>query len=96
MHWSGMVSMACLVITAGLATWGVFSKHFHDNLGQCIGLSIVGIACYLRMPIKWEQPVTPPEILMAQIGLCIFGLGTAGKLWRRNRQHHDRRKRPRL
>lgn len=95
MHWSGVVSLVCLVITASLATWGVFSRHFNDNLPQCVGLSIVAVACFLRIPIKFETSYTPPELLMAQIGLCVYGLGTVWKLWALNRRHRDRRKRPR-
>ncbi|UOF79465.1 hypothetical protein [Caudoviricetes sp.] len=89
----GILSLACLIITGGLATWGVFSKHFDDSLTQCVGLSVVAIACILRIPEKIAHPYTPPEILMAQIGLCIYGIGTAMKIIRRSRRatHHDRR-----
>jgi hypothetical protein len=90
----GAISLACLVITGGLATWGVFSKHFDDSLGQRVGLSIIAIACILRIPSKIANPYTPPEILLAQIGLCIYGLATAYKLYKCNRSAttHDRRR----
>lgn len=89
----GIVSLICLMITGSLATWAVFSKHFNDSLAQCVGLSIVAIACILRIPEKIAHPYTPPEILMAQIGLCIYGLGTAAKLVRKSRsaRRHERR-----
>jgi hypothetical protein len=88
----GILSLVCLIITGGLATWGVFSKHFDDSLMQCVGLSVVAIACILRIPEKIAHPYTPPEILMAQIGLCIYGVGTAVKIIRKSRAtHHDRR-----
>ena len=89
----GVVSLACLVITGSMATWGVFSKHFDDSLAQCVGLSIVAIACILRIPDKIAHPYTPPEILMAQIGLCIYGLGTAAKLIRKSREATRRERR---
>lgn len=90
----GILSLACLIITGGLATWGVFSKHFDDSLMQCVGLSVVAIACILRIPEKIAHPYTPPEILMAQIGLCIYGVGTALKLALKSRSatRHERRR----
>lgn len=92
-HPLGILSLACLVITGGLATWGVFSRHFDDSLAQCVGLSIIAIACILRIPDKIAHPETPPAILMAQIGLCIYGIGTAVKLIRKSRRatRHERR-----
>lgn len=89
----GLVSLVCLVITGSLATWGVFSRHFDDSLAQCVGLSIVAIACILRIPDKLANPYTPPELLMAQIGMCIYGLGTAIKLIHKSRaSRHERRR----
>jgi hypothetical protein len=86
----GALSLLCLVITGALATWGVFSRHFDDTLMQRVGLSIIAIACLLRVPAKIANPDTPPELLMAQIGLCIYGVGTAIKICRRKRRP-DRR-----
>lgn len=93
MHAAGMLSLLCLIVTGSLATWGVFSRHFDDSLLQRVGLSVVAIACILRIPEKIAHPDTPPEILMAQIGLCIYGIGTALKIIRRSRRsgRHDRR-----
>ena len=93
MHWTGLLSLLCLVLTGALATWGIFSRHFDDSLLQRIGLSVIAIACILRVPDKIEAPDTPLAILMAQIGLCIYGVGTAIKLWRKGRAatHHERR-----
>ncbi len=86
----GMLSLLCLIITGSLASWGIFSQHFDDNLMQRIGLAAVAIACFLRIPGKIETPQTPPEILLAQMGLCFYGIGTAVNLWRKSRLR-DRR-----
>lgn len=80
------LSLLCLVITGGIAAWGIFSSHFDDNLLQRLGLSGVAIACFLRAPDKFFAVVDPPsEILLAQVSLSIYAIGTALKLWR---QHH--------
>ena len=85
-----MLSLLCLIITGALASWGIFSKHFDDNLLQRIGLAAVAIACFLRVPGKIAHPDTPPEILLAQLGLCFYGIGTAVKLWRKSRLRERR------
>lgn len=79
---SGCISLACLLVTGALATWAVFSRHFDDSLLQRVGLSIVAVSCFARVPIKLEHPDTPPELLAAQLGLVCYAVGTALKLWR--------------
>ena len=93
MHWTGLLSLLCLTVTGVLATWGVFSRHLDDTLLQRIGLATVAIACILRVPDKFDHPYTAPELLMAQVGLMVYGIGTAIKLWRRTRAatRHERR-----
>jgi hypothetical protein len=95
MHYTTVISLMCLGITAVLCTWGVFSRHFQDNLGQCVGLSLVAIACYLGIPLKFEETSTRPEALFVQMGLCVFAVSTAWKLWGLNRKYHNRRQVPR-
>ena len=71
----GLISLVCLVITGGIAAWGVFSRHFEDSLTQRIGLSGISIACLLRVPSKFGSEYVPPEILLAQISLSIYAVG---------------------
>lgn len=92
---TGFISLTCLLVTGGLATWAVFSRHFDDSLLQRVGLSIVAVSCFARAPIKLVYPDTPPELLAAQLGLVCYAIGTALKLWRasagstrRGRRHH--------
>lgn len=92
-EFAGFVSLVCLFVTAALATWGVFSKHFDDSLLQCIGMSFVAVACILRIPDKLVNPTTPTELLFAQIGLCIYGIGTAIKLYNRRKDLPRERRR---
>ena len=88
----GLVSLACLLVTGGLASLAVFSHHFDDSLLQRVGLSIVAISCFVRVPIKLAHPDTPPELLAAQLGLAAYAFGTAIKLYRLSRSgSHERR-----
>jgi hypothetical protein len=88
---SGILSLACLVITGALASWAVLSRHFDDTLLQRIGLSTIATACILRIPGKLANPDTPAEVLLAQVGLCLFGIGTAWRIWQQHKRHHERR-----
>jgi len=85
----------CLVVTGSIAAWGVFSRHYDDTLLQRIGLSGVAIACILRVPEKIANPYTPPELLLAQVSLCVYAIGTVLKIAHREhsgRRHFHRRK----
>jgi hypothetical protein len=88
---SGILSLVCLGITGALASWAVLSRHYDDNLLQRIGLSTIATACILRIPGKLANPETPPEVLLAQVGLCLFGVGTAWRIMHSRRQQPDRR-----
>jgi hypothetical protein len=91
----GAVSFACLLITGGLATWAVFSRHYDDTLIQRLGLSLVAIACIVRAYIKLQSPEhaePPPEVLLAQIGLATFAVGSALRLYASSARRTDRRR----
>lgn len=87
---SGALSIGCLALTGALCTWAIFTRHYDDSLLQRMGLSALAIASLLRIPHKLQYPDTAPEILVAQVGLCLYGVGTAIKLYRRS-QRHERR-----
>lgn len=95
MSTTGTISLFCLVLTAVMAVWGVFSKHFDDSLMQRVGLAGLAFASLMRIPEKLANPLafTPPEVLIAQIALCIFGVGTIAKLWLAGRHKPFRRHR---
>jgi hypothetical protein len=90
--WQNLLSLSCLLITGALATWGVFSRHFDDSLLQRIGLAVLAMACILRVPDKLAPALdhVPPALLMAQVGLAIYAVGTAGRLYRQGRGHRTR------
>jgi len=94
---SNTFSLLCLLITGGIATLGIFSRHFDDSLLQRVGLACIAIACLLRVPDKLAAtaPEMPPVILFAQFGLTVYAVGTLLKMrsaMRRNsrRQWHRR------
>lgn len=89
---SGAISIACLIVTGALCSWAIFSKHFDDSLVQRIGLALVAAACVLRIPAKLANPETPPELLAAQLGLVIYGVGTVLRIWRDGRGQRERQR----
>jgi len=94
MSTANLVSLLCLLITGVIAALGIFSKKFDDSLLQRIGLSGVAVACFLRVPGKFFfPPDPPPEILLAQLSLACYAVGTFIKLSRMDAMHktHNRR-----
>lgn len=90
---SGALSIGCLALTGALCTWAIFTRHYDDSLLQRMGLSALAIASLLRIPHKLQYPDTAPEILVAQVGLCLYGVGTAIKLYRARPGGMERRQR---
>lgn len=90
---AGLIAIVCLAVTGALCTWAVFSKHFDDSLMQRTGLALVACSCILRIPMKWADPYTPPEIMIALLGVCLYAIGTALKLWLSQRGFHRRERR---
>jgi hypothetical protein len=89
----GAISLLCLVVTAALATWAIFSSHFDDTVLQRLGLSIVSISCTFRAIQRVTEVVAdpPPALLAAQIGLCAYAIGTAWKMTTQARRRAERR-----
>lgn len=93
MSWSGILSLFCIIVTGAVCTWAVFSKHYDDTALQRVGLSILAIACILRVPYKIQDPDTPPEILLGQFGVVIYAVGTVIKFVMASRGHVPSRRR---
>lgn len=92
---AGFVAIVCLAVTGALCTWAVFSKHFDDSLMQRTGLALVACSCFLRIPLKLADPYTPPEIMIALLGVCLYAVGTALKIWLSQRGFRRRERRGR-
>ena len=88
------LSFLCLIVTGTIAAWGVFSAHFDDTLMQRLGLSIVAIGCAVRAFERFTQdvPAPPPALLWSQVGLALYAVGTALRLWRQSQAQPERRR----
>lgn len=91
---AGLLSLACLLVTGAIATVGVFSNHYDDNVLQRVGLSIIAIGTISRAVERMANDVPdPPFILLAsQVGLALFAVGTAHKVWRAGRAQQAERR----
>lgn len=89
----GVISLACLIVTGSLATWGIFSQHYDDTVLQRLGLSIVAIGCMTRAYERIFSDIAPPPpaLLWSQIGLALFAVGTAWRIWHAGRHKPHRR-----
>ena len=88
------LSFLCLVVTGTIAGWGVFSVHFDDTLLQRIGLSVVATGCAARAFERMTEvvPPPPPPLLWSQVGLMLYAVGTALRLWRQSQAQPERRR----
>lgn len=93
MSWAATLSLACLVVTCSICTWGIFSQHFDDTLVQRVGLSVVatGTGARIMERLTQEVPDAPPALLWSQVGLALYAIGTVWRFWRQARRQPDRR-----
>lgn len=89
----GTLTMICLALLGAIATWGVFSRHVDDTLGQRVGLSVVAIGCFVRLAqrIAYDLPQPPIETLVILFGVTVYAVSTAAKIVCARRGIRDRR-----
>lgn len=88
-------TMICLVLLAAAATWGVFTRHVDDAIGQRIGLSVVAIGCMARIAqrVIYDYPAPTPETLAILVGVTVYAVSTAIKIVCARRRSGERRRR---
>ena len=91
----GTLTMICLALLGAIATWGVFSRHVDDTLGQRVGLSVVAIGCFVRLAqrIAYDLPQPPIETLVILFGVTVYAVSTAAKIICAHRKPDCRRRR---
>lgn len=92
----GTLTIICLAILAALSTWGVFTRHLDDTLGQRVGLSIAAIGCIARIAqlLTYDYAAPSGEALAVLIGVTVYAVSTALKIVcaRRRVVEHRRRR----
>lgn len=91
---AGLLSLLCLVVTGLLATWAVLSRHYDDSLLQRLGLGIIATGCLGRAleRLTEDVPDPPPILLWSQVGLALYAIGTALRMYLASRRQPDRRR----
>ena len=89
------LAMICLILLAAVATWGVFTQHIDDTIGQRIGLSVVAIGCFARIAQRmlYDYPAPTPETLAILVGVTVYAVSTAIKIVCARRRSGERRRR---
>lgn len=96
---SGTISIVCLFLTGVLCVVGVFHPLYKDTLGERIGMSLIGIWCMARVPVKLVDLDTEPVHMLLHVGMAVFACGMAVAKYRArhriqpSRGNHDQ---PRL
>lgn len=84
------IAVLCLAIIGALATLAVFSAHFDDTLLQRVALAVLATGAWARIPHRMAEPDVPPELLLIDVGVALYGVATWHKL-RRKRLQPERR-----
>lgn len=82
-----IVSVVALCIVMALCVLGTFGRWYSDNLAQRIGMAMLFIGCWPKVE---ELMFFRPEnggVWVAHVGLAVFAMGTAWKVWL-HRDHH--------
>lgn len=89
------MTIICLALLGAVATWGVFSRHVDDTLGQRVGLSVVAIGCFTRLAqrLVYDMPSPPIETLVILFGVTVYAVSTAVKVICARRRSGERRRR---
>ena len=85
------VGVVCLTVVAVLCAVGAFSRAYPDNLLQRLGMSTMGIWCGVRMAEQLQEQSTDTVQLMLDVGLAIYAVGTALRMYRLHHAPHCRR-----
>ena len=95
-----VVSIACLLFVMVLCVLGTVVRAFRDNLPQRIGMAFLFIGCWPRVQDMWLYRPESDGSWLGHLGLAMFALGTAWKVWKHrhvdphppappHRVHHD-------
>ncbi len=81
------VSVVCLSVVGGLSLWGLVSRHYKDNWLQALGLVCLVLWAFGRASVLGGRVMAGDwhisfYQLLSHVGLLLFALGTAHKVWR--------------
>ena len=77
------VSVVCLSLVGTICTVGVFYQGYKESLFERIGASLLAVWCFERVRFKVAiSGETEPIHLILHVGMAIFLLGLACRVWR--------------
>jgi hypothetical protein len=78
-----LISVLCLVLVATLCAWGVFTDRYNDNLPQMIGMGAMFFGALSIAWRIWRVEFVPMDALFVHVGLALYAVGTAWKVYRK-------------
>jgi len=69
------IAIALMLGILALCFWGSVSEKYRDNWVQRLGMSVVGLACVVRIGHVVQDEVAKPQSVLLYAGILIFGLG---------------------
>lgn len=92
-----LVSIVCLAVVAAACVLGIYSRHYREDWAQYVGLVLVLLWSVGRgsdLTMRWldwmggalvPRPDMSTQQLLGHVGLALFAIGTARKVWRHAR-----------
>lgn len=84
-----------LIVTTVACLAGLYSKVYKDNFAQTVGMALIGMGAAGWTYLIVTQQQDPPASAALPLGLLLFSVGTAVKVWSHNRKSTPREKEPR-
>ena len=80
------LAIISLLVICVICAWGPFTEAFHDNLLQRCGMIVTLFGCLSTMVILWKREYTSPSELTLLIGVTLFAIGTAARVYNKRRK----------
>ena len=74
-----ILSCLCLSFVAFSCFVGCYTRRYHDNLGQRLGLIVLGLGCVARVLAIWGAQSVNNDWFLVHGGMALIAAGT---MWR--------------
>lgn len=74
-----LLSCFCLSFVGFSCLVGCYARGYHDNLGQRLGMIVLGIGCVARVPAIWQAQAVNNDWFLIHGGMALVAAST---MWR--------------
>lgn len=74
-----ILSCLCLSFVTFACATGCYTRRYHDNWGQRLGLIVLGMGCAARVPAIWAAQSVNNDWFLVHGGMALIAAST---MWR--------------